>query len=142
MKKIILITLLIIAFSLNAEIINSAFVPKLLMPSIINMNNLTINHSMSFSSSISSNHQSAYESVYTNYLNYKFNSKLNLTIDLNFINYGSATYQSGIEFDSNHDNTSKVLPNFQLNYNPSENMSFTIEFRQFYSPFERNSLFN
>ncbi|MDP8201144.1 MAG: hypothetical protein P9M11_03270 [Candidatus Tenebribacter burtonii] len=142
MKRIMLITLLIIAFSLNAEIINSAFTPELLMPSIINMNNLTINHSMSFSSSISSNSQSAYESVYTNHLNYNFNSKLNLKVDLNFINYGSATYQGGIEFDGNHDNTSKVLPNFQLNYNPSENMSFTIEFRQYNSPFERNGLFD
>ena len=137
-----LIALLILAFSLNAEIINSAFTPELLTPSMINMNNLTINHSMSFSSSISSNSQSAYESIYTNHLNYKFSSKLNLKVDLNFINYGSATYQGGIEFDGNNDNTSRILPNFQLNYNPSENVKFIIEFKQYNSPFERNSLFD
>ena len=142
MKKIMLIALLILAFSLNAEIINSAFTPELLTPSMINMNNLTINHSISFSSSISSNSQSAYESIYTNHLNYKFSSKLNLKVDLNFINYGSATYQGGIEFDGNNDNTSRILPNFQLNYNPSENVKFIIEFKQYNSPFERNSLFD
>ena len=142
MKKILLIALLILAFSLNAEIINSAFTPGLLTPSMINMNNLTINHSISFSSSISSNSQSAYESIYTNHLNYKFSSKLNLKVDLNFINYGSAMHQGGIEFDGNNDNTSRILPNFQLNYNPSENVKFIIEFKQYNSPFERNSLFD
>lgn len=142
MKRIMLIIILIIAFSLNAEIINNAFTPELLMPSMINMNNLSINHSMSFSSSISSNSQGAYESVYTNHLNYKFSPKLDLKVDLNFVNFGSATHQGGIEFDGNNDNTSKILPNFQLNYNPSENVKFIIEFRQYNSPFERNIFFN
>ena len=142
MKRIILVTLLILAFSLNAEVINSAFTPELLMPSMMNINNLTINHSMSFSSSISSNSQSAYESVYTNHINYMFSPQLNLKVDLNFINFGSATYQGGIEFDGNNDNTSRILPNFQLNYKPSEKMNFTIEFRQYNSPFDRNRLFD
>lgn len=142
MKRIMVIIILIIAFSLNAEIINKAFTPELLMPSMINMNNLTINHSMSFSSSISSNNQSAYESVYTNHLQYKFSPKLDLKVDLNFVNFGSAMYKGGIEFEGNNDNTSKILPNFQLNYNPSENVKFIFEFRQYNSPFERNSLFD
>ena len=143
MKKVIMITILIISMViLNAEIISNAFTSDLLMPSMINMNNLTMNHSMSFSSSISSNSQSAYESVYTNHLSYKINSKLDLKLDLNFVNFGSATHQSGIEFDGNNDNTSKILPNFQLNYNPSENVKFVIEFRQYNSPFKKNSLFD
>ena len=143
MKKVVMIIILITSMViLNAEIINSAFTPELLMPSMINMNNLSINHSMSFSSSISSNSQSAYESVYTNHLNYKFSSKLDLKVDLNFVNFGSATHQGGIEFDGNNDNTSKILPNFQLNYNPSDNVKFVFEFRQYNSPFERNSLFD
>jgi len=142
MKKVIMIIILISTIViLNAEIINNAFTPELLMPSIINMSNLSINHSMSFSSSISSNSQSAYESVYTNHHSYNFNSKLNLKVDLNFVNFGTATHQSGIEFDGNNDNTSRVLPNFQLNYNPSENVKFVIEFKQYNSPFERNYLF-
>lgn len=142
MKKVLIIIILITSMViLNAEIINNAFTPELLMPSMINMNNLTMNHSMSFSSSISSNSQSAYESVYTNHLNYKFSPKLNLKVDLNFVNFGSAMYKGGIKFDGNNDNTSKILPNFQLNYNPSENFKFIIEFKQYNSPFERNSLF-
>lgn len=141
MKKMMLLCVLFLAFSLNAQIIENAFTPDLLMPSMLNMNNLTMNHSMSFGSSFSSNGQSNYESVYTNHLRYNFNSKLNLSIDLNFVNFGSATHQGGIEFDGNNDNTSKVLPNFQLNYNPSENVKFIIEFKQYNSPFERN-IFN
>ncbi len=142
MKKVLIIIILITSMmSLNAEIINNAFTPELLMPSMINMNNLTMNHSVSFSSSISSNSQSAYESVYTNHLNYKFSPKLNLKVDLNFVNFGSAMYKGGIEFDGNNDNTSKILPNFQLNYNPSENVKFIVEFKQYNSPFERNIFF-
>ncbi len=141
MNKMILLGILLLAFSLNAQIIDNAFTPDLLMPSMLNMNNLTMNHSMTFGSSFSSNGQSNYESVYTNHLKYKFSSKFNLNIDLNFVNFGSATHQGGIEFDGNNDNTSKVLPNFQLNYNPSENVKFIIEFKQYNSPFERN-IFN
>ncbi|NQT65053.1 MAG: hypothetical protein HQ554_02630, partial [FCB group bacterium] len=49
MKKVVLIIILITYMMiLNAEIVNSAFSPELLMPSMINMNNLSINHSMSF----------------------------------------------------------------------------------------------
>ncbi len=141
MKKMMLLCISLLAFSLNAQIIDNAFTPDLLMPSMLNMNNLTMNHSMTFGSSFSSSGQSSYESVYTNHLKYKFSSKFNLNIDLNFVNFGSATHQGGIEFDGNNDNTSKVLPNFQLNYNPSENVKFIIEFKQYNSPFERN-IFN
>ena len=141
MKKVMILILLILAFGLSAQIINSAFTPELLMPSMINMNKLTINHSMTFSSSFSSNNHSVYESVYTNHLNYNFSPKFNLKIDLNFINYGSATYKNGIEFEGNNDNTSRVLPNFQLNFSPKENMKFVIEFRQYNSPFARKRLF-
>jgi len=141
MKKMMLLCILLLAFSLNAQIIDNAFTPDLLMPSMLNMNNLTMNHSMTFGSSFSSSGQSSYESVYTNHLKYKFSSKFNLNIDLNFVNFGSATHQGGIEFDGNNDNTSKVLPNFRLNYNPSENVKFIIEFKQYNSPFERN-IFN
>ncbi|MDP8268529.1 MAG: hypothetical protein P9L97_07370 [Candidatus Tenebribacter davisii] len=139
MKKIIVILILTLSFCLNAQIINNAFTPELIMPSMINMNKLNMNHSMSFSSAISSNNQSFYESVYTNHISYEFNPKFNLKLDLNFINFGSATYQSGIEFEGNNDNTTKVLPNFQLNYKPSENINLIFEFRQYNSPFERNN---
>ena len=135
MRKIFIFTLmLVMSVIINADVIENAFTPSLLTPSFLNTNNITINHSVSFMSGISSNKQSYYQSVYTNHLNYQFNPKLNLKLDLNFVNYGTATYKSGIEFVGNNDNTSKILPNFQLNYSPSENTSFTIEFKQYSYP--------
>ena len=135
MRKIFIFTLmLVMSVIINADVIENAFTPSLLTPSFLNTNNITINHSVSFMSGISSNKQSYYQSVYTNHLNYQFNPKLNLKLDLNFVNYGTATYKSGIEFEGNNDNTSKILPNFQLNYSPSENTSFTIEFKQYSYP--------
>ncbi len=132
MKKIIFIILIsAIAIMLNAEILSNAFKPTMLMPSFLNSNNLSINHSVSFFSGISSNKQSYYQSVYTNHLKYQLNSKLDLNIDLNFVNFGTATYKSGIEFEGNNDNTSKILPDFQLNYRPSKNMSIIIEYKQY-----------
>ena len=135
MRKVFVITLmLMISIMMNADIIENAFTPSLLTPSFLNINNITINHSVSFMSGIASNKQSYYQSVYTNHLIYQFNPKLNLKLDLNFVNYGTAIYKSGIEFEGNNDNTSKILPNFQLNYSPSENTNFTIEFKQYSYP--------
>lgn len=135
MRKIFILTLmLIISVMINAEIIQNAFTQGLLTTSFLNTNNFTINHSVSFMSGISSNKQSYYQSVYTNHLNYQFSPKLNLKLDLNFVNFGTATYKSGIEFEGNNDNTSKILPNFQLNYSPTENTSFIIEFKQYTVP--------
>jgi len=128
--------ILILTFALNAEMINNVFKPNLLMPSFLDANKISVNHSISFSSGISSNKQSFYQSVYTNHLSYNFNSKLKLDLDLNFVNFGTATYKSGIEFDGNEDNATKVLPNMQLNWKPSENTSITIEFKQYNSPFD------
>ena len=128
--------ILILTFALNAEMINNVFKPNLLMPSFLDANKISVNHSISFSSGISSNKQSFYQSVYTNHLSYNFNSKLKLDLDLNFVNFGTATYKSGIEFDGNEDHATKVLPNMQLNWKPSENTSITIEFKQYNSPFD------
>ena len=136
MKRILLIMILILTFALNAEMINNVFKPNLLMPSFLDVNKISVNHSVSFSSGISSNNQSFYQSVYTNHFSYNFNSKLKLDFDLNFVNFGTATYKSGIEFDGNEDNATKVLPNMQLNWKPSENTNITIEFKQYNSPFD------
>ncbi len=131
-----LIVILSIGTLLNSQIIESAFKPELFTPSFLNPDNLSINHSMRFMGGISSNNQSYYESVYTNHLTYRLNPKLNLKLDLNFVNYGTASYKSGIEFEGNNDNESKVLPNFQLNWQPSENTSITIEYKQYHNPWE------
>jgi hypothetical protein len=124
------------ALTLSAQVIDSAFTPSLLMPSFINQNKIDMNHSITFSGGVSSSDQSFYQSVYTNHISYQLHPKLNLNVDLNFVNYGTATYQSGIEFEGNNDNASKVLPNFQLNWKPSESTSVTIEFKQYHNPME------
>lgn len=139
MKKLFFITLLlIITFMLSAEILPNAFTPNLLMPSFMNPDKFTMNHSITFMSGFSSNNQSFYQSVYTNHLMYQFSSKLNLQVDLNFVNFGTATYQSGFKFEGNNDNASKVLPNFQLNYNPTKSTQITIEFKQYVNPYYYN----
>ena len=137
MKKIFFITtILIFGALLSAQIIENAFTPRLLTPSFLNKNNLSMSNSASFTGGYSSNNQSYYQSVYTNHLNYRFNSKLYLKLDLNFVNFGTATYKSGIEFAGNDDNQSKVLPNLQLNWKPSETTSITIQFQQYYNPLD------
>ena len=131
MKKIILISLLIFISTLVfAEITADYFKPDYKFM-LFNPNKLTMNHSFSFMSGFSSNNQGFYQSVYTNHLNYQFNSKLDFKLDLNFVNYGSTTFQNDFKIEGNNDNTSKVLPSFQLNYKPSENTKITFEFRQF-----------
>ncbi|HPR16717.1 MAG TPA: hypothetical protein PLD62_00560 [Candidatus Cloacimonadota bacterium] len=137
MKKIFFITtILIFGALLSAQIIENAFTPRLLTPSFLNKNNLSMSNSASFTGGYSTNNQSYYQSVYTNHLNYRFNSKLDLKLDLNFVNFGTATYKSGIEFAGNDDNQSKVLPNLQLNWKPSETTSITIQFQQYYNPLD------
>lgn len=137
MKKYIMICVIILlAFQLSAQVIESAFTPSLLLPTFLNPNKMSMNHSISFSGGVSSNSQSFYESVYTNHISYQFHPKLSLNVDLNFVNFGTATYQQGIEFEGNNDNASKVLPNFQLNWKPSENTNVTIEFKQYNNPMD------
>ncbi len=132
-KYVVLMLVTLIAVCLNAEIVQSAFTPSLFSTSFLKQNNISMNHSMSFSAGTASGDNSFYQSVYTNHIKYKLNSKLNLQLDLNFVNYGSATFDNW-EFDSNNDNQTKVLPNFQLNYQPNENMRIQFEFRNYRSP--------
>ena len=131
MKKLILILILsVMIFFLFAEITADYFKPDYKFM-LFNPNKLTMNHSFSFMSGFSSNNQGFYQSVYTNHLNYRFNSKLDFKLDLNFVNYGSTTFQKDFKIEGNNDNTSRILPSFQLNYKPSENTKITFEFRQF-----------
>jgi len=139
MKKLFFITLILtIAIMLSAEILPNAFTPNLLIPSFMNPDKFSMNHSITFMSGFSSNNQGYYQSDYTNHLMYQFSSKLNLQVDLNFVNFGTATYQSGFKFEGNNDNMSKVLPNFQLNYNPTKSTQITIEFKQYINPYYHN----
>jgi len=137
-KRVVVCALLMLVGALSAQYQSKLFAPDYFIPnrlqnSVLNLNNLDMHHSISFTSGFSSgSDQTYYQSTYTNHISYKFNEKWNLKVNLNFVNYGSATYQQGVEFDGNNDNQSKVLPEFQLQFKPSENSSLTIEFRQGY----------
>lgn len=131
MKKLILATLLVVlaAYPLLAQIdfpkpnLNPFKGSSLLMP-----NKLSMSHSMGFEAGTASGGNGYYLSRYTNHISYKFNPKLALDLDLNFVNFGSASTKSGISF--NQDNKSKILPEFSLSYKPSDSVSFELHYKQ------------
>ncbi|MBW6514374.1 MAG: hypothetical protein K0B87_06425 [Candidatus Syntrophosphaera sp.] len=94
--------------------------------SLLDLNRISMNHSMGFSAGVSSAGSGYYLSRYTNHLKYSFNPKLDLELDLNFVNFGS----TNSSFEFNADNRSRVIPEFKLNYRPSESVQLQIEFRQ------------
>ncbi|MFO7896201.1 MAG: hypothetical protein R6U84_04645 [Candidatus Cloacimonadales bacterium] len=127
MKKISVIVILILAAGLVAQ--NPTFRPDFLIDQFNGFDKLQMNHSVSFSSGVSSNSQSFYMSTYTNHLQYDLGPKLDLNLDLNFVNFGTATHKRGLSFDGNNDNMSLVVPEFQLNYRPTENSEIRFMFR-------------
>ena len=134
MKKTALIFLLItlsIACFAQVKGINPHYkFPSLFDSGLINPNNMKMSHSMSFSSSYSSSSFSTYNTTYTNHIEYKLRSNLKLNLNLNFSNFGTGYLKKGFEFDSNDDNSTKVFPEIQLIYKPTENTMLKLEFRQ------------
>ena len=94
--------------------------------SLLDLNRISMNHSMGFSAGVSSAGSGYYLSRYTNHLRYSFNPKLDMELDLNFVNFGS----TNSSFEFNADNRSTIIPEFKLNYRPSESVQLQIEFRQ------------
>ena len=117
---------------------NPFFSPYLSSEGLLNMNNLQMNHTLSFSSGFSSSGDGFYQSVYTNHILYKFNPKLDLNINLNFVNHGTANWDNDFSVSSNNDNTSGIVPEFSLNYRPSKNSRITIEYRQYSNQYQNN----
>ena len=93
---------------------------------LISLDRLSMNHSMGFEAGMSSAGSGYYLSRYTNHIRYNLNPKLDLELDLSLVNYGSANSKLG--FGS--DNTTRVIPEFKLNYRPSESVNLSLEFRQ------------
>lgn len=94
--------------------------------SLLSMDRLSMSHSMGFAAGTSSSGRGFYSSSYTNHLKYQFNPKLDLALDLNFVNFGTAA--NG--FKLNDDNKSRIIPEFKLNYRPSDSFHITVEFNQ------------
>ncbi len=130
MKKIFTLILVMISATIFAENFNSMDLSTFQVPSFLDMNKVNVSHSISFTSSVSSNGYGSYESVYTNHLNFNFNPKLSLDIDLNFVNFGTATFHKIYDIEGNNDNDSAIIPEFSLKFQPSDNTSIILEVRR------------
>lgn len=140
MTKIVIIFLAIfLVFNVFGEVSNNFLNPSFSTPSFLNMNNIIMNHSLSFQSGINSNNQGYYLSMYTNHLKFNFHPKLKLNLDLHFTNFGTATYSKNFDIEGNNDNQSQILPEIQMEYTPNENFKIRVEFgsglrNYYYSP--------
>jgi hypothetical protein len=133
MNKILTLLVIICCGSiLFAEIPqpNELFHQTYKVPTLFNPNKINVDHTVAFSSSINSNNQSFYQSRYTNSIEYTFNPKLKMNIDLHFINDGTATWSKNFDVEGNGDNENHILPEFSLEYKPTENSKFIFEVQQ------------
>ncbi len=92
---------------------------------LLSLDRLSMSHSMGFEAGSSSAGRGYYLSRYTNHIRYAFNPKLDLELNLSLVNYGSTTK---LEFNS--DNSTRVIPEFRLNYRPTDSVNLSVEFRQ------------
>lgn len=97
-------------------------------PSTLPLNNLKMSQSISFSTTYNSGTKSAYYlSNFCSSFKLPLSEKLNLALDLNFVNYGKFGASSPLISNEN----TKVLPNFSLDYAPTQNLRLHIEFNSF-----------
>ncbi|MDZ4182456.1 MAG: hypothetical protein U1B83_06230, partial [Candidatus Cloacimonadaceae bacterium] len=68
--------------------------------SLLSLNRLSMRHSMGFEAGTSSSGGGYYLSRYTNHLKYQFNPKLELDLDLNFVNFGTASNSFKVNDDN------------------------------------------
>ncbi len=93
---------------------------------LLGLNGLSMSHSLGFETGMSSAGGGFYLSRYTNQIRYAISPKLDLELDLSLVNFGSTN--SKLEFNS--DNSTKLIPEFRLNYRPSDSVNLSVEFRQ------------
>ena len=125
---IILLILLIVSIPLIGQTTPTAFNPHYQLPSLINPNKIEMSHSISFSSAFS-NGDAAYQSKYTNHIKFNLRKNLKLNVDLNLVNFGTANFNS-FDIEGNNDNVTKILPDFSLEYKPTDNMTIKVEYNQ------------
>jgi hypothetical protein len=145
MKKYVLIILLIvsaIAYAQVGSVFNnpSFMTPDFSFSSIFNPNVFSVNHSASFLTSMDSSRNAFYQSVYTTHMNFRFHPKFTVALDMNFVNLGSAEVGKKLDISSNKDNSTMVVPELKMTYQPNENMFIRFEFR--HASFVDNNLNN
>jgi hypothetical protein len=112
--------------------------PYINLRGLLNPNTMKMNHTMSFMTGVSSSGSGFYRSVYTNHLFFNLHPKVELNLDLNFVNYGTTQWNDTFSIKANDDNNSRLVPEFSLQYRPTDNTSIKIEFRSMGS-YQQNS---
>ncbi|MEA2103841.1 MAG: hypothetical protein U9P79_04265 [Candidatus Cloacimonadota bacterium] len=132
MKKIVFIIIIIlltsIALSAQENVTKMNPISAFQFPSTLNMSKLQTSQSFSVTSVFSSNeNESLILSNFTNRFEYQFAKNLNMKLDLNFVNYKFFGSENNFSLKDN----TKILPNFQLEYKPSQNFQFRIEYQSY-----------
>jgi hypothetical protein len=133
-RNVIMIMLMLFIVSSYAQVgsifNNPSFQkPDLTFSSLFNPNTFSMSHSASFMSGVSSSQNAFYQSVYTTHMKFKFHPKLTMGVDMNFVNFGTASLEDSYKLSSNRDNSTMIVPDLNLTYKPNENMFIRFEFR-------------
>jgi len=132
MKRIILIIILLSLYLGAYCGVGDSYYknPDFQLPSIFNPNNFSMHHSVTFMSGVSSSGGGYYNNIYTNHLDFKLHKNLDFKLNLNFVNAGTMNFNHDYDISWNNDNASHIIPEFQLEWRPTENTSLSIRFEQ------------
>ncbi|MCF7912592.1 MAG: hypothetical protein K9M99_08695 [Candidatus Cloacimonetes bacterium] len=130
-KTVLIIAIMLLGFSLWGGVCDGYYNdPDFRLPSLFNENNFKMSHSLTFSSGVSSTGDGYYSNTYTNHLNFKLHKNLDFKLNLNFVNDGTMNFNQDYDVNWNSDNASHIIPEFQLEWRPSENTTLRIQFEQ------------
>lgn len=144
MKRIVLLLIIITTVTIGSAQLKigspgASFMPTNWTPnawdwnpnnySLLNPNNYSMNHSMSFSTAYRTGGASLYQSRYTNHISYQVNEKMDINVDLHVTNFGTANVSKGFNIKSNEDNATNIVPDFSINYRPTENTTINFIYR-------------
>jgi len=131
MKRISLIILILSCLPLLAGVSDSYYRnPSFNFNSLINPNQVDMHHSFTFQSGMNSQGNGYYLNMYTNHLNFSLHPKLDMKVDINFVNYGSMSANSAFDIEGNNDNSTLIMPEFEMEWRPNENMKISFGFQR------------
>jgi len=134
MRNIFVVILLFVTVALFAEGFTPTYTPPnpfsaINSGSLLNPYKLKMSNSASFMATASSNSHSFYQSMYTNHIQYDFSPALKMNVDLNVVNYGTASWNNKFNVKSNGDNQTKLLPDFSMEYKPNDNFIIRFDYQ-------------
>ncbi|MCF7920156.1 MAG: hypothetical protein K9N06_09625 [Candidatus Cloacimonetes bacterium] len=121
--------------------------PQFNFNSLLNPDQVNMHHSYTFQSGVNSQGEGYYLNMYTNHLNFNLSPKLDFKVDLHFINFGSMSVNNNFNIEGNNDNSSQVVPEFEMEWRPTDNMKISFGYqrgveRGLFWQRENNSLFD